>query len=111
MSIKHLRERIQIQSRAYVPDRVGGYTLTWADRREFWAEVTPMATDPAQTDDTKDLLLQRFRLRWRVGTHVARTARLKWRDRYLRLLTAPQEDPYRRWVTAMVLLERDDNHE
>jgi head-tail adaptor len=111
MNITHLRERITIQSRAYVNDSLGGYKLSWADKGEFWACVKPMAADPEQLDSTKDLLPSRYRLRWRVGTRVPRTARLVWRDCYMKFLTAPQEDIYRRWVSAIVQVEKERDNE
>jgi head-tail adaptor len=111
MSISMLRERIRIQSRAYIADQLGGYKLTWADRGEFWAAVKPMNSDPEQLDATKDLLPQRYKLRWRMGTKVPRTARLQWRGHYLRFLTPPTEDVYRRFVTAIVQMEKGDDYE
>jgi len=94
-----------VQTRAYVPDRLGGYKVTWADRGDFWAAVTPMASDPEQLDGTKDMVPLRYRLRWRVGTKVPVTARLLWRDQHLRFLSQPREDVYRRFTSAIVQLE------
>jgi len=107
MSISTLRERVRIQTRAHIPDQVGGYKLTWADRGEFWASIKPLGSDPEQMDCTKDLLPSRYGLRWRVGTHVPSTARIIWRGLHLRLLTSPQEDEHRRWMTAVAQVEGD----
>lgn len=107
MSISHLRERIRVQTRAYIADKVGGYKLSWANRCEFWAEVTPVASEAEQIDDTQDLKTLRYRLRWRVGTTVPSTARLIWRGKHLRFVTQPREDVYRRFISAIVKVEAD----
>lgn len=107
MSISHLRERVLVQTRAYISDQVGGYKLSWADRCEFWAEVTPVASETEQLNDTKDLTTLRYRLRWRVGTTVPSTARLIWRGKYLRFVTQPREDVYRRFTSAIAKMEAD----
>lgn len=102
MNITHLRERLQIQSRSFRPDALGGYANTWASGGEIWASVTPMDTGADSLDESKDLAPPRYRLRWRVGTKVPATARFQWRGETLRLLTSPKEDVYRRFVTAIV---------
>lgn len=109
MNITHLRERMLIQSRAMLPDNLGGYKNTWANRGEIWASVTPLESDKEQLDETKELVSPRYRLRWRVGSKIPVTARLLWRDQILRLLTVPREDVYRRFVS--VIAQGEVKHE
>ena len=111
MTISKLRERVKMQSRAYIADHLGGYKLTWADKGEFWAAIKPMGAGSEQLNTTEDMLPHRYHVRWRIGTQVLRTARLIWRGQNFRFLTMPQEDVSRRWVSAIVQVEKEAPHE
>lgn len=111
MSISLLRERVLIQARAYVPDQVGGYTISWADRGQLWADIKPLATSSEQVNEVIGPQPNRYRIRWRYGTKISSLARLKWQELYLRFVTRPQPDVYRRWVTAIVQVEEKNQNE
>ncbi len=86
-----------MQTRAYISDQVGGYTLTWADRGQVWAELKPL--DKSSDDKTPPM---RYRMRCRGGVILPFTARLNWRDQNFKFLSHPQVDIYRKWVSAII---------
>lgn len=105
MSLENLKERITIQTKAYVSDRMGGYVWRWADGAQIWAEIQPCTGKKESLDETSDLAAARYWVKWRKGIDVKQRSRFLWRGQILKLLTMPQEDATRRWVNVLTYLE------
>ena len=101
MKLPSLKERIKIQSPAYVSDQLGGYHISWADKSEIWAEISPLKIQKTGEESGP---VQFYHVLWRWGTKVSYQSRLQWGKRYLRFVTRPQHDVCRRWVSAIAKL-------
>lgn len=106
MKFTSLKEKVVIQTRAYVQDQLGGYQITWANQREIWAEVRPLKSQKSEQGPTSQL----YKVRWRWGTQIPYLARLKWRETYLSFITKPQSDINRQWFSAVVRSEREESN-
>lgn len=61
-----LRHRVTLQQPIEVSDGAGGYTLTWQDVAELWAQIEPLrGTEELQALQIKSEVVYRFTLRYR----------------------------------------------
>lgn len=90
MSKEHLssrlRHRVTLQEPALTTDNAGGYTRTWDDVADLWAEVSPLEAQSFSQERLQDLHLQsrvthRVTLRYREG--VTADMRLVFEERVL----------------------------
>lgn len=105
MHLTKLRERITLQTKSYVADRLGGYKWTWADGPQLWAEVKPHGGPKEELSEIEEFHAPRYVVKWRAGIKVSMRTRFLWRGQVLKLLSMPQEDTQHRWVSVITQLE------
>jgi SPP1 family predicted phage head-tail adaptor len=63
-----LRQRLTLQQEAQAPDTAGGYTRSWQNVADLWAEITPVTgREKLFADQMQSQISHKIALRYRAG--------------------------------------------
>ena len=80
MRAGRLNERVTLLERSVARDALGGEIVTWTDRGETWADVTPLrGREYFAAMQVNPEYQIRFRLRYQSAPTITNEWRLEWR--------------------------------
>lgn len=86
-----LRERVTIQLASESRNSLGETTLSWSDWKTVWASVEGVSSREVLAAGQQDITVtHRVRLRWLDG--LKQTARFRWRNRTLNIVSLLEYD-------------------
>lgn len=104
-TIGDLRERVCLERQAFIPDDLGGYTITWAQGQTVWAQIKPLKSKAlslaADYSNRKKIRKTYYIVRFRYGMGINPGDRLKWGRLSLHIVDEPIWDPCNQWLDVI----------
>lgn len=96
----NLRHRITLQAKTQTPDEAGGYTTTWQNITNLWANIKPIKSNHT-LQNNKQTTTTTHEIKIRYRTDISRDMRFTYNQKTFSILSTQDREGKKQWLTCI----------